>query len=71
MLYNNNMKEYFSHFSAANKWDMSYIEAVLGFKIAETDSVDITVSVKNAKFRNNGKRVRLCTLALPDGTVIT
>ena len=71
VLYNNSMKEYFSHFSAASKWDIPYIEAVLGFKIAETDSVDITVSSKNARFRNNGKRVHSCELALPDGAVMT
>lgn len=65
------MKEYLSHFSAAEKWDIPYIEAVLGFKIAETDPAHITVSEQNARFRNNGKKVHSCELVLPAGAVIT
>lgn len=65
------MKEYLSHFSAAEKWDIPYIEAVLGFKIAETDPAHITVFEQNARFRNNGKKVHSCELLLPVGAVIT
>jgi very-short-patch-repair endonuclease len=65
------MKEYLSHFSAAEMWDIQYIEAILGFKIAETNTTHITVSGHNARFRNNGKKVHSCGLALPAGAVIT
>lgn len=65
------MKEYLSNFSAAIVWDIPYIEAVLGFKIAETDSAHITVSEHGARFRNNGKKVHSCELALPAGAVTT
>lgn len=69
-LYHNNMKEYLSHFSAAIMWDIPYVEAVLGFKVIETDAPDITVTKPNARLRNNGKKVHSCKLALPAGALI-
>lgn len=68
-MYHKYMKEYLSHFSAAEMWDIPCIEAVIGFKTAEAGSVDITVSEQNARFRNHGKRVHSCQVALPDGAV--
>lgn len=64
------MKKYLSHFSAAEMWDIPNIESVLGFKIAEINSVDITVSEHSARFRNKGKRVHSCGLDLPRGAVV-
>jgi hypothetical protein len=77
LLYHNRMKEYLSHFSAANVWDIPYIEAVLGPAIAETGipcmgetgSTDITVADHSERFRNNGKRIHSCALELPAGAV--
>ncbi|HWQ78881.1 MAG TPA: hypothetical protein VN381_08685 [Anaerovoracaceae bacterium] len=63
------MKEYLSHFSAAEIWDIPYIKSLLGFRMAENDVVDITVSKHNERFRNNGKLVHSCALDLPDGAV--
>lgn len=65
------MEKYLSHFSAALTWDIPYFGVVLGNKISETDSPHITVTEPNARFRNNGKKVHSCKLALPDGAVIT
>jgi len=65
------MKKYLSHFSAAEIWDIPYIEAVFGSKTEEKDPADITVSEHNARFRNNGKKVHSCELALPTGAVIS
>lgn len=64
------MKEYLSHFSAAITWDIPYIEAVLGYKVTESVAPHITVTDPNARFRNNGKKVHSCELALPAGAVI-
>lgn len=65
------MKEYLSYFSAAAKWDIPYIDDVLGLKITETGSSDITVSKNSARYRNNGKFIHSCELALPAGAVVT
>lgn len=65
------MKEYLSHFSAAEMWDIPYIEAILSPEIKETAIVDITVPEQNKRFRNNGKLVHSCALDLPAGAVTT
>lgn len=65
------MKEYLSYSSAAILLDIPYIEVVLGYKISKTDSTHITVSEHDARFRNNGKKVHSCEIALPVGAVIT
>jgi hypothetical protein len=65
------MKEYLSHFSAAEIWGIPYIEALLAPKIEETDIVDITVPGQNKRFRNNGKLIHSCALDLPAGAVTT
>ncbi len=65
------MKEYLSHFSAAEIWDIPYFEAILAPEIEETDIVDITVPEQNKRFRNNGKLVHSCALDLPAGAVTT
>jgi hypothetical protein len=70
-LYNNYMKEYISHLSAAIVWDIPYIEAVIGYKITESDLSHITVSESNARFRKNGKKTHSCELALPPGALKT
>lgn len=67
--YHNCMKKYLSHFSAAEMWDIAYIEAVFGTKTEEKDPIDITVSEHNARFSNNGKKVHSCELALPTGAI--
>jgi hypothetical protein len=65
------MKEYLSHFSAAEMWNIPYIEAILAPEIEETYIVDITVPEQNKRFRNNGKLVHSCALDLPAGAVTT
>ncbi len=65
------MKEYLSHFSAAILWNIPYIDNVIGFKTADTDSPNITVSEHDARFRKNGKLVHSCELALPTGAITT
>ena len=65
------MKEYLSHFSAAEIWDISYIEAILSPQVKETGIVDITVPEQNKRFRKNGKLVHSCALDLPAGAVTT
>ncbi len=69
--YNNYVKKYLSHLSAAIMWDIPYVEAILGSKTEETDSVDYTVTECNARFRNNGKKVHSCKLDLPTDAVIS
>lgn len=69
-MYHNCMKEYLSHLSAAITWDIPYIDAVLGYKISELDAPHITVTEPNARFRNNGKKVHSCELALPTGAIV-
>jgi len=65
------MKEYLSYFSAAALWNIPYIEAVLGPEIAETDSVDFTVSESSARSLKKGLIIHLCELALPVGAVVS
>lgn len=65
------MKEYLSHFSAAELWDVPCFEAILAPNNEETDIVDITVPEQNKRFRNNGKLVHSCALDLPVGAVTT
>ncbi|HEX2944529.1 MAG TPA: hypothetical protein VHT96_01075 [Clostridia bacterium] len=65
------MNEYLSHFSAAITWNIPYINDVLDRKIIEADSTHITVSEHNARFRNDGKKVHSCELALPANALIT
>ncbi len=59
------MSKHISHFSAAEMWSIPYIETVIGFKIAETNGIDITVSKQEARFRNGGKLVHSCQCSLP------
>jgi len=65
------MNEYLSYFSAAALWNIPYIEAVLGPKITETDSVDFTVSECSARSLKKGRILHLCELALPVGAVVS
>jgi hypothetical protein len=75
--YLNSMKEYLSHFSAAEIWNIPCFEAILTPKNEETDNVDLTdivdltVSEQDKRFRNNGKLVHSCGLDLPAGAVTT
>jgi hypothetical protein len=65
------MKEYLSHFLAAQEWGIPYIDDVLGLKNEETGSLDITVSNPNKRVHNNGKKGHSCELDLPVGAVTT
>ncbi len=65
------MKEYLSHFSAAILWEVPYINNIIGFKIVDGDSADITVTEHDERFRKNGKLVHSCELALPTGAITT
>lgn len=69
-MYSDCMKEYLSSFSAAEKWDIPYLESILGVKISDAGSVYITVSEHDARFSNNGKRVHSCALYLPTGAIV-
>jgi hypothetical protein len=65
------MKTYLSHLSAAIEWNIPYIDAVLGYEIDKSDPPHITVTDPNARFRNNGKKVHSCKLALPASAVVS
>ena len=64
------MKEFLSHFSAAEVWDIPNIDSVLGFKIAETDLAHITLTKHNVRHSNSRTEVHSCVLALPRGAVV-
>jgi len=57
--------------SAAAFWNIPYIEAVLGPEIAETDSVDFTVSERSTRSHKKGRIIHFCELALPAGAVVS
>lgn len=65
------MEKYLSHFSAAVFWNIPYIETVLGSKIVETNTVNLTVSKRSARTLQTGKMIHLCELALPAHAVIS
>ena len=69
--YNSYMKEYLSYFSAADFWNVPYIEAVLGTEIAETNLTDFTVCDRSLGHRRKGCNIHLCQTALPAGAVIS
>lgn len=64
------MEKYFSHFTAARVWDIPHIDDVLGFRLSEYGSEDITVSDSSARFKYNSKLVHACKLKLPADAVI-
>lgn len=64
------MDKYFSHFTAAQMWDIPYIDDVLGFKLSEYDLEDITVNNNNVRFRCKGKLVHSCGLNLPVDAIL-
>ncbi len=63
------MEKYISHSSAAEMWDVPYIEEVLG-NAGNTDLVDITVSAHKARYRTKNKKIHSSELVLPAGAVI-
>lgn len=65
------MVKYVSYFSAAEMWNIPYIDTVFGSKSERRDPVDITVSEQSARFSNNGKKVHSCELVLPAGAVVS
>lgn len=71
LLYNGCMKKYLSHFSAAEKWDIPYVESVPGLHIVESAPAHITVTERSARFRIESKKFHSCGLALPAGAVAT
>lgn len=56
---------YFSHFTAAQMWDIPNIDDALGFQLSEYGSEDITAKDRSARFRRNSKLVHSCGLSLP------
>ncbi len=65
------MKKYLSHFSAAEMWNIPYIEAALGLKANETGLADITVTNQNARYQIKSTKIHFCGLTLPMGAVIS
>jgi hypothetical protein len=65
------MEEYVSCFSAADFWNIPYIDAVFRSEITDTVMVDYTVSERSARSQKKGRRIHLCGLALPAGAVIS
>lgn len=65
------MEKYVSHYSAAKIWNIPFIDTVLGSGSEESNAADITVSEHCMRFRQNGKLVHSCGLALPDGAVVS
>ncbi len=68
-VYNQYMLKYFSHYTAAMKWDIPYIDVVLGQMADKADTPSITVSDYNQRFSINGKKIHACKLTLPPGAV--
>ncbi len=64
------MGMFFSHLTAAQMWDIPNVDDVLGFRLSEYESEDITVDDTGARFRCKGKLVRTCGLELPNGAVV-
>lgn len=64
------MKDYYSHFTAAQIWNIPYIEAVLGDKFGENNKTHITVSKNNTRLNRSGKIYHSCELALPPEAVL-
>lgn len=64
------MVKYFSHFTAAQMWDIPNIDDVLGFRLSDYGSEDITVSDNDARFRHNSKLVHSCGIKLPTGAIV-
>lgn len=65
------MEKYVSHFSAAEMWNIPYIDAVFGPVREHRDPVNITVCKRNARFGGIGEKAHLCELALPMGAVVS
>ncbi len=63
------IEQYLSHFTAAKMWEIPSIDEVLGFKISEYNSEDITVSDHNTRFSSGGKKVHACGLDLPANAI--
>ncbi len=62
-------KSYIGYFSAAEMWDIPYIETVLGSRY-KNNSNDNTVYDQNKRFSNNKKRSHSCELELPAGATV-
>jgi hypothetical protein len=70
VLYDNYMKAYYSHLSAAKMWNIPCVEAVLGDKFGENSTTHITVSKNNARLNRSGKVYHSCELTLPPEAVL-
>ena len=64
------MERYLSHLSAALWWNIPYIEAVLGSEIADSRTVDFTVSKNSERYQTKGCNIHLCQIDLPPGAVV-
>lgn len=65
------MEKYVSYFSAAEMWNIPYIDSIFEAITEKRDRIDTTVSEQNARFSNNGKKVHSCELVLPVGAVVS
>lgn len=63
------MEKYVSHFSAAEIWNIPYIDNVFGPKPERM--YDFTVCNQSERSSNNGKKVHSCELDLPYGAVVS
>jgi len=64
------MDKYFSHYTAAQIWDIPHIDDVLGFRLSEYSSEDITVNDNSARFKHKSKLVHSCGLYLPVDAIV-
>lgn len=63
------MEKYISHSTAAEMWDVPYIDEVLG-NAWNKDLIDITVLAHKARYRTKNKKIHSSELALPAGAII-
>lgn len=65
------MKRYLSHYSAAEFWNIPYVETVLGSKITESKEVHFTVSRRNTMWETKGHKIHWCRVSLPASAVLS
>lgn len=64
------MKRYLSHYSAAKFWNIPHLEVILGFEIAKTRPIDMTVTNRKFRSERKGVNLHLCETYLPLNSVV-
>lgn len=68
------MKKYISHFSAAYKWDIPFVEHAIGAEHVRNNQdnkiIHVTVPDRRGVYRKKGYHIHLCKTPLPKNAVI-